>query len=797
MIKVLGASGSLDKDKSCISFQLNPSTVIDAGNIMRALGEDSNAIQQVFLTHAHFDHIVDLPFLIETHFEKRKLPLKIYALPETLQVLEQHIFNDVVWPSFQNIQHPTIKQPLLTFIEIEIGQEIQVENTTVIPIEAEHTAGSCGYIVKENGISCLISGDTFLNSKMVERINTDASIHSLVIDTSFPSYMDNLAEQSKHLTPKLLKQLLAEIQRPIKVYPYHLKPAYEQEIIDELKQPGLEDQVERVLNSGDELNVFGKTIELSSPNQPTHLATSEQLQSLLTTAQALSSETDLNRLLEMILEQAMAFSRADAGTLYRFSPKHNELEFTVVKNNSLNIHMGGTTNDPITWPNLPLYLEDGQANEQMVATYCGLSKRIINIDNVYEDENFNYEGTKAFDAKTGYQSKAMLVVPLLNCKQELLGVLQLINKTDTSGNLIPFREPDQQNTSALASQAAISLTNALLIQELEELFESILATITKAFDEKCSFTGGHVRLVAELTRIIAEGIDQDQTIYKDVSYSNDDFHTLRIAALLHDVGKIATPEFIMQKSTKLEKVHDRIELIGERIEILKRDAQIDYLEKINQQNGNRENNEFKEALQQRIQELESLYQFLKTSNTGAKFLQDEELELIQQWSEASYQVNGEEHPLINEDEKVNLSIRAGTLNHDERNKIMDHARVSLEILTTLPFPKKYQRVVDIAANHHEKLDGSGYPRGLKDEQLTLEDKILILADLYEALSSKDRPYKDPNKLSQIFNILGDMANKGLIDKTLLKFFHESGTYQVFNQYLQPDQLDEINLTLAN
>lgn len=126
---------------------------------------------------------------------------------------------------------------------------------------------------------------------------------------------------------------------------------------------------------------------------------------------------------------------------------------------------------------------------------------------------------------------------------------------------------------------------------------------------------------------------------------------------------------------------------------------------------------------------------------------------------------------------------------------MDHARVLLETLETLPFPKKYEHVVDITDNHHEKLDGGGYPRGLTGDKLTLEDKILILADQYEALSSKDRPCKDPNKLSQIFNILGNMANEGLIDKTLLQFFFDSGTYKVFNENLQPDQLDEISLKL--
>ena len=478
----------------------------------------------------------------------------------------------------------------------------------------------------------------------------------------------------------------------------------------------------------------------------------------------------------------------NAGTLYRLSDNQQELVFTVVQNRSLDIHMGGTA-EPITWDNLALQHADGSNNEQMVATYCALHKKLVHIESVYDDEHFNFEGTKNFDSSTGYHSKSMLVIPLLNSSHELLGVLQLINKIDDKGNSAAFTHADQQNASALASQAAISLTNSLLIKELETLFESVISTITKAFDEKCSFTGGHVRLVAELSGIIAEGIHQDKTVYKDINYSPDNLHEIRIAALLHDVGKISTPEFIMQKSTKLEKLLDRIDWISERFEILKRDAQIEYL-----QNKTADN---KAKYETKINQLDSQLEFIAQCNKGGRYLQDADLQRIEDIASQRIVINGKEMPLLNEDEKQNLSIRAGTLNQQEREKIMDHARVSLEILSTLPFPKKYKRVVNIAANHHEKLDGSGYPRGLTDAEIGFEDRILILADLYEALSSKDRPYKEPNPLSQIFKILISMANDGHIDKKLLRFFYESGTYKVFNQYLTPNQIDDITFDLED
>ena len=182
MINVLVASGSLDKDRACISFQLNETTIIDAGNVIRALGESSSLIEHVFLTHAHFDHILDLPFLIETHFNKRKTPLKIYALKPTLDILQAHIFNDIVWPKFQSIPHSTLKSPLLIFKEIQLGEEITVGDTAVTAIDAVHSEGACGYLVKQNNLGCLITGDTYLNPNIAKMINQDKSIQSLLID---------------------------------------------------------------------------------------------------------------------------------------------------------------------------------------------------------------------------------------------------------------------------------------------------------------------------------------------------------------------------------------------------------------------------------------------------------------------------------------------------------------------------------------------------------------------------------------------------------------------------------------
>lgn len=795
MIKVLGASGSLGRNQECTSFLIADNIIIDAGNIMRPLGEKSNDIEHVFLTHAHFDHILDLPFLIETHFEKRTKPLTVYGLKQTIQDIKNALFNGTIWPKFHEIIHPTLHKPLLRFVELTFNQTILIDDLSITPIKANHTVDACGFLLKQNAVGCLISGDTYLNPKLAELINQDLSIKSLLIDVSFPSYLDKLALETKHLTPTLLSELVSDFNRSISLYPYHLKPAYKEDTLVELQQLSLpEQQLDQVLSSGDTLEVFSSKIKRSHIEFPPQTISEENLESLLNIAQALSAETNLDKLLEMILEQAINFSHADGGTLYRISEDQKELVFTVIQNRSLSIKMGGTA-EPISWNNLPLYLEDDSPNECMVAALCALNKKIILIDDVYTDKEFNFEGTKQFDAFTGYHSKSMLVIPLLDQNQTLIGVLQLINKQDISGHIIPFRARDQKHTQALASQAAISLTNAQLIADLEKLFEAVISTITKAFDEKCSFTGGHVRLVSEISQLIAQAIHEDVTTYPEINYTPENFHTMRLAALLHDVGKIATPEFIMQKSTKLETVQDRIVGIEQRIEILKRDNKIAYLEAQLQADSTTDLTTLEKRFQQTAQNLDEILPFLKVINTGNHYLSDAEIAKINDFSTLTFEVKGKPQPLLSDDEVLNLSIRTGTLNQFEREKINDHARVSLEILQTLPFPKKYKSVVNIAVNHHEKLDGSGYPRGLKGEDISLEARILILADLYEALSSKDRPYKEPKALSDIVKILCTMANQGLIDKKLLRFFFESGIYKAFNKNLLPSQLDEFELSI--
>jgi len=404
------------------------------------------------------------------------------------------------------------------------------------------------------------------------------------------------------------------------------------------------------------------------------------------------------------------------------------------------------------------------------------------IDDVYNISEFDFAGTRLFDKNTGYRSRSMLVVPLLNHENETIGVLQLINKKNIYGETISFDMFDKESTSALASQASVAIVNATLIKSLEESFEVFIRTVARAIDLKSHNTGEHVRRVAKIADMIAHAIHKsDKGYYKDVYYSDKDLKQINLAAHLHDVGKIATPGYIMEKKNKLETIIDRMELIDERIEILKRDVRIKYLEKevkaLKDQTNIPEDQCDNEAKE--IMVLNEIRSFLRQTNIGSEFLEDDKILYLQMLAKKSYQLEGKDVHLLRGNELENLSVRKGTLTDEERNIIRYHAYATVEILGAIPFPKALKRVPNIACNHHEKLDGTGYPRQLKGDELTLEDRILILADMFEALSASNRSYKKPHSMSEIAAIMQNLIDKGHMDKDLVQLFFESGIYREY------------------
>ena len=519
-----------------------------------------------------------------------------------------------------------------------------------------------------------------------------------------------------------------------------------------------------------------------------HLTYSDQIKHLTQIGVALSGEKNVGRLLEMILDEARKLTNANAGTIYIMSDDETELLFAIIQNDSLNVHMGGTGRK-IIWSPVKLKNADGSPNHSNVSADVAISGEAVNIADVYDAQGFNFEGTKKFDEKSRYRSKSMLVVPLRNHENDIIGVLQLLNAQDqVTGDVISFSLESQELTLSLASQAAVVLTNNQLIHELKSLLESFIKIIATAIDEKSHYTGGHIRRVAQLTMVIANKINETkQAPFATVKFSADQLQELHMAAWLHDIGKITTPEHIVDKSTKLEKVYDRINDIKTRIEVLKRDYQL--VTTAAAKNKSRKSSKIK-SIREEMKVLDEDYRFLKKVNNSKEYTKDEVIERIKKIAKRKWKVNGKALPLLSEDEIYNLSVRHGTLNEEERNIVNNHASITQKMLSQLPFPKKMRRIASYASAHHEKIDGTGYPIGLKGDKLPLQSRIIALADIFEALIAEDRPYKKGKSLAETLKIMESMAKNNHIDADLFALFIKEKIYRDYaRRELAPQQID--------
>ncbi len=540
------------------------------------------------------------------------------------------------------------------------------------------------------------------------------------------------------------------------------------------------------------LDRFVKEVRLFVEGQTAHLQRLSQI------GIALSAEKDINKLLEMIVDEAMIFTKADAGTLYVVDEEAHCLRFEILKNRTLNIHKGGASSEPVELPPVPLEI-DGAPNLTNVSSQAALTGEIINIPDVYEAIGFDFTGPKKYDQQTGYRSKSMLVIPMRNHRNEIIGILQLLNAGDpVTGEVIPFPKEFENTIISLASQAAVALENARLIKELQELLDAFIRSIATAIDEKSPYTAGHIRRVTELTMMIAHKINETESgVYRDRIFSDDELEELRIAAWLHDVGKITTPEYVVDKAQKLQTIFDRIELVRTRFTLIRELKEKENLRARLQllESGKATPaalDALKDQLQTELADLDADINFINTCNTASEFVSDEKLEKLKQIAQKTFSVNGETQPYLTEDELENLSIRRGTLTAAERKIIENHALVSIKILEKLPFPKKLSKVPEYAGGHHEKLDGSGYPFGLTAEQLSLQTRIMAVADIFEALTAKDRPYKKPMKLSTAISILEKMSDANHIDSNIYKLFIDSGLYLEYaTRELNKEQIDVV------
>ena len=563
---------------------------------------------------------------------------------------------------------------------------------------------------------------------------------------------------------------------------------------------------------------------------------------------ALSAERDTDRLLERILLEAKDMGNADGGTLY-IRTKEDTLQFAIMRTDSLGIARGGTTGEAITLPEVAMFGEQGAPNEKNVASYSAITGETINIEDAYDSDKFDFSGAKGFDESTGYRSKSFLTVPLKNNQQVVIGVLQLLNALDDDGNVVAFSDEIQPLIEALASQAAVALENQNLIEAQKNLLDSFIELMATALDAKSPYTGGHCQRVPVITEMLTRAAcDVTEGKFADFDLSEEEWYELHISAWLHDCGKVTTPEYVVDKATKLETITDRIHEVRARFEVVKRDAIIRHQKEIIE--GRRDPDDDAE-LNAELAKIDDDFEFIAECNLGGEFMAEERIERLHEIAERTYsrtldnrlgvsqeelrrmqasppeqlpvrekllqdrpdhihehdteiysadpnnpygfRVDVPEHK-YNKGEVYNLSIGRGTLTNEERFKINDHIVQTIVMLDQLPFPKHLERVPEIAGGHHEKMDGTGYPKRLTGADMSIPARIMAIADVFEALTAADRPYKKPKTLSESIRIMSFMVKDQHLDSQLFRLFLESGVHNEYAEnYLMPSQVDDVRI----
>ncbi len=524
---------------------------------------------------------------------------------------------------------------------------------------------------------------------------------------------------------------------------------------------------------------------------PSNIA--ERLDLLTELSVALGTGHAADVLLDRILRVAKDMTHADGGTLYRPSADGRSMCFHISLNDTLGLRQGGVGGSPIALAPLPLFDDGGQPDLSSVVAYAANRRRSVNIEDVYQADGFNFSGMRAFDSRFGYRSQSFLTVPMLDHEGELVGVLQLINARAPDGAVHPFSRTDQRFIEALAAQAATALTKQQLIGQLEGLLEALVNLINIGIDEKSPYTGRHCQFVPALTMLLAEAAHAtDSGPLADFRMDDGDRKELRLAGLLHDCGKITTPVHVVDKATKLETIFDRIELVDTRFEVLLRDAEIAALRDKCLPGADPAAIDDRLAAEQA--RLRADREFLRHANVGGEGMSADDQQRVRRIGARRWTgPDGVERDFLDENEVLNLTVRFGTLTDDERKIINNHIVVTIRMLESLPWPKHLRKVPEYAGGHHERMDGKGYPRGLRREQMSVPARVMAIADIFEALTACDRPYKKGKTLSESLDILGKFSLNGHIDPDLFDIFVRRKVYLEFARAnLAPWQVDAVD-----
>ncbi len=466
---------------------------------------------------------------------------------------------------------------------------------------------------------------------------------------------------------------------------------------------------------------------------------------------SLSAERDREKLLSDLLDSIMAINGCDAGTLYLLGDEG--LAFCRMVTKSMGIRQGGHA-DPITLPPVPM-------QPQYVSSWAVLNASTVYIDSVRSDDRFDFSGPKRYDEMTGYYTGSMCVVPLTDDSGRAIGAVQLINALDEKGNVVPFDKQMRLFTEAAASLAAISLTNMQYAQQIKDLLDSLVRALSAAIDARTPYNANHTR---NMVKYAERYLDRLEASGDPGAFSAEKRSAFIMSVWLHDVGKLTTPLEVMDKSSRLG---DGLGALLERLRVIGLLARIDALS----------GRITKEAEADLLEELASASDFVKRINT-AGFLPDEDLARVEELASRTFtDENGNVLPWLSESETAALSVRRGTLTAAEREIMESHVTATAKILSGVLFPKQYSDTPVWAAEHHELLNGRGYPGRLTAEDIPQEVRLLTILDVFDALTARDRPYKPAMPVEKALAILRGMAEEGSIDPVILERFEKSRAWE--------------------
>ena len=493
-----------------------------------------------------------------------------------------------------------------------------------------------------------------------------------------------------------------------------------------------------------------------------------ELESIFKVVLAFNSTDDRKTLLDTILTNMMEITRADAGTLYTL--QRDQLQFKIIRNQSLGIFESYEEGDENALP--PIILDEN--NIQNISAYAAIKNEVVLVNDVYNDQRFNFSGTKKYDELTGYNTKSMFVFPICARREdgdEVLGVLQLINPINPdTGEIGDFKNLGSRSlVLALTNISANTLANLTHVTELQSFLSSFAAALTQAIDERSRYNGSHTQNVAQYCEHFAMYLGEMFQDGHPLHFNSFHVEAITFAAFVHDIGKIITPLEVMDKSNRLS---DKLDEIRYRFGLKQLQLQIEHLQG-------------KLTLEEQQAEAErcnNVQHFIEQIN-AANFLTPDQLEKIQELSHVTYvDVTGQVANLLDKEDIDALSIQRGTLTHQERKIMEEHVAITSRLLDKIPFRKYYADVPLWAGAHHEFLDGTGYPNKLKGDQIPMETRIITIMDIFDALIDTRRPYKNGVPIDKALSILREMVKEGKLDEQLVELFAESKLWEKLERF---------------